>query len=216
MPDLSFAVLGAEAPATAAVPMLVFALCIENARAEERIATVALRCQIQIAATKRRYSPDEQARLLDLYGEPPRWRDTLRTLLWTHTSIVVPRFTGQTVVDLPVPCTYDFEVASTKYFDALEDGEIPLTFLFSGTVFYQDEAAALQVGQISWAKEAQYRLLVAVWRQMIERHFPNTAYVRMRKDVFDQLNAYKAAHSLPTWEEVFARLLAATSAEVSR
>jgi hypothetical protein len=136
MPDLNFEVVGAEAPTFAAVPTLIFKLRIDNAIDQERIFTVTLRCQIQINVTRRRYSPEAQARLLEVFGEPKRWGETLRPLLWTHTSTVVPQFSGSTIVDLPVPCTYDFEVAGTKYFDALEEGEIPLTFLFSGTIFY--------------------------------------------------------------------------------
>ena len=167
MPDLNFEVVDAEAPAFAAVPMLIFKLRIDNAMDQERIFTVTLRCQIQINVTRRRYSPEAQARLLEVFGEPKRWGETLRPLLWTHTSTVVPQFSGSTIVDLPVPCTYDFEVAGTKYFDALEDGEIPLTFLFSGTIFYEDESDNLQVGQISWSKEAAYRLPVALWQEMI-------------------------------------------------
>ena len=76
---------------------------------------------------------------------------------------MVPRFEGSTVVDLNVPCTFDFNVAATKYFDGLEAGELPLNFLFSGTVFYQGGVRALQVMQISWDKEARYRLPVQVW-----------------------------------------------------
>ena len=210
MPDLNFEVVGSEAPAFAAVPTLIFKLRIDNAIDQERIFTVTLRCQIQINVTRRRYSPEAQARLLEVFGEPKRWGETLRPLLWTHTSTVVPQFSGSTIVDLPVPCTYDFEVAGTKYFDALEEGEIPLTFLFSGTIFYEDESDKLQVGQISWSKEATYRLPVALWQEMIQRYFPNSAWIRLHKDVFDQLYQYKATHSLPTWEEVVVRLLQAS------
>jgi Family of unknown function (DUF6084) len=214
MPDLSFEVVGAEAPAFAAVPTLIFKLRIVNVIEQEHIHNVALRCQIQLAVTRRRYSPEEQARLLEVFGEPKRWGETLRSFLWTHTNTVVPQFTGSTIVDLPVQCTYDFEVASTKYFNALGEGDIPLTFLFSGTIFYGGEAGNLQVGQISWSKEASYRLLVALWQEMMERHFPNSAWIRLRKDVFDQLYQYKATHSLPTWEEVVAHLLQASGEEV--
>ncbi len=214
MPDLNFEVVDAEAPAFAAVPMLIFKLRIDNAMDQERIFTVTLRCQIQINVTRRRYSPEAQARLLEVFGEPKRWGETLRPLLWTHTSTVVPQFSGSTIVDLPVPCTYDFEVAGTKYFDALEDGEIPLTFLFSGTIFYEDESDNLQVGQISWSKEAAYRLPVALWQEMIQRYFPNSAWICLHKDVFDQLYQYKAIHSLPTWEEVVVHLLQTSSEEV--
>ncbi len=214
MPDLNFEVVGAEAPAFAAVPTLIFKLRIDNAEDQERIFTITLRCQIQINVTRRRYSPEAQARLLEVFGEPKRWGETLHPLLWTHTSTVVPQFSGSTIVDLPVSCTYDFEVAGTKYFDALEEGEIPLTFLFSGTIFYEDKSDKLQVGQISWSKEATYRLPVALWQEMIQRYFPNCAWIRLHKDVFDKLYLYKAIHSLPTWEEVVVQLLQASSEEM--
>jgi len=213
MPDLSFEVVGAEAPAFAAVPTLVFKLRIVNENEDERIHSISLRCQIQIAVTRRRYSTQAQARLLEVFGEPKRWGETLRSLLWTHVSSVVTQFSGNTIVDLPVPCTYDFEVVSTKYFDALEEGDIPLTFLFSGTIFYEGETGNLQVGQIPWSKEASFRLPVALWQEMIERYYPNTAWIRLHKDVFDQLYRYKAAHGLPTWDETVVRLLQASGEE---
>ena len=213
MPELHFEVIGAEVPAFAAVPTLIFKLRIDNASDQERIFSITLRCQIQINVTRRRYSPEAQARLLEVFGEPKRWGETLRPLLWTHTSTVVPQFSESTIVDLPIACTYDFEVASTKYFDALEDGEIPLTFLFSGTIFYEGETEALQVGQIAWSKEATYRLPVTLWKEMMQRYFPNSAWIRLHKDVFDKLYRYKATHSLPTWEEVIVHLLQATSEE---
>ena len=147
---------------------------IVNADEEEQIQNINLKCQIMLTVTQRRYNAEEKAKLKELFGEPERWGKTLRTFLWTHVTTVVPRFSGSTIVDLPVPCSYDFEVVSTKYFDALEDGEIPLNFLFSGTIFYKDEAGNLQIGQVSWSKEANYRLPVALWKEAIETHFPNS------------------------------------------
>ncbi len=214
MPDLTFEIVGAEAPTFAAVPTLIFKLGIQNTNEQERIHSIALRCQVQINVTRRHYSPEAQARLLEVFGEPKRWGETLRPLLWTHVSTVVPQFSGSTVVDLAIPCTYDFEVVGTKYFNAVEDGEIPLTFLFSGTIFYEGKAGNLQVGQISWSKEAVYRLPVALWQEMIERYYPNTAWLRLHKDIFDQLYQYKATHGLPTWDEVIVRLLQASGEEV--
>src|SRR5690349_2680497 len=214
MPDLRVEVAGAGAPPFAAVPTLIFKLRIANALPDERIHSIALRCQIQIAATRRRYSPEAQARLLEVFGEPSRWRETLRPLLWTHAGTVVPTFAESTTADLPVPCTYDFEVVAVKYFDAVEDGEIPLTFLFSGTVFYEGEGGSLQVAQVPWDCEATYRLPVAVWRDMLARYYPNSAWIRLQKDTFDRLYRYKATHALPTWEDVIGRLLRASTEEV--
>lgn len=214
MPDLSFEVVGAEARAHAAVPTLIFKLRIANADEEERIHSVILRSQLQIAVNRRRYTPEAQAQLLEVFGEPGRWGETLRPLLWTHTNVTVPPFSGSVLVDMPVSCTYDFEVVGTKYFSALGDGEIPLTFLFSGTIFYEGEEENLQVAQISWSKEASYRFPVAVWQDMIAHYYPNSTYIRLHKDVFDQLYRYKATHGLPTWENVIAHLLQANDAEV--
>ena len=213
MPDLNFEVVGAEAPVFAAVPTLIFKLQISNAVEQERIHSIMLRSQIQLSVIRRHYNPEEQARLLEVFGEPKRWGETLRSLLWTHASTMVPRFTGSTVVDVLVPCTYDFEVVGTKYFNALDDGDIPLTFLFSGTIFYEGEEGTMQVAQISWSKEASYRMPVQAWQDMIAHYYPNTAWIRLHKDVFDQLYQYKATHGLPTWEDVVARLLQAASEE---
>ena len=214
MPDLNFEVISAEVAAYSMLPMLIFKMRIVNEHAEEQIENINLKSQIMLSVTQRRYNVEEKAKLQELFGEPERWGKTLRTFLWTHVTSVVPRFSGSTVVDLLVPCIYDFEVVSTKYFNALEDGEIPLTFLFSGTIFYQGEVGNLQSGQISWSKEASYRLPVALWKGVIDTYFPNSAWIRMQKDVFDQLYEYKMTHGLLTWEEVLVRLLRASSKEV--
>ncbi len=107
-----------------------------------------LRCQINLEVTRRQYNDTEKARMYDLFGEPERWGQTLKTMLWTHASVVVQPFEEMTTVDLPVPCTFDFNVAATKFFGGLERGEVPLLLLFSGTMFYRDEFGDLQVGQI--------------------------------------------------------------------
>ncbi len=215
MPDLSFEVIGAEAVVYSALPMLNFKMQIANDNEAEQIQNINLKCQIMLSVTQRRYNAEEKAKLHELFGEPERWGKTLRTFLWTHVNTVVPRFTGSTVVELPVPCLYDFEVVSTKYFNALEDGEIPLNFLFSGTIFYENADGNLQIGQISWSKEATYRLPVALWKQVIDIHFPNSAWIRLPKDVFDQLYQYRIAQGLVTWEDVLVHLLRARGEEVT-
>jgi hypothetical protein len=208
VPNLDFRVEGAEVQEFAAVPSLLFKLRVENLE-EEPIRSVALNTQIRIAATQRHYDAVEQERLLELFGEPSRWKDTLRSLLWTHTVLQVPAFSGSTVADMPVPCTYDLEVVAAKYFYALEDGEVPLEFLFSGTVFYAGEDGRLQVARISWEKEAEFRLPVRVWKEMMDHYFPNSAWIRLRRDAFDQLYNYKIRKGLPTWEAAVEALLRA-------
>jgi hypothetical protein len=215
MPDLDFRVEDAEVLEFAAVPSLLFKLRIENLE-EEPIRSVALNTQIRIAATRRHYDTVEQERLLEVFGEPHRWGNTLRSLLWTHTNLQIPPFSGSTVIDMPVPCTYDLEVIGSKYFYALEDGEVPLEFLFSGTVYYAGEGGRLQIARISWEKEAEFRLPVRLWKEMMERYFPNSAWIRLRKDAFDQLYDYKVRMGLPTWEAAVEALLRASEQEVER
>jgi hypothetical protein len=208
MPDVSFQVDRAEPLPFAAAPLLVFKLRVTEAE-RMPVHAVALRCQIRIEPTQRGYDGQAQERLRDLFGEPARWGQTLRSMLWTHTSIMVPPFTGSTVVDLPVPCTYDFNVATAKYFDALDGGAVPLCLLFSGTIFYEAEDAGLQVSQIPWEKETTFGLPVRVWKDMMDLYYPNSAWLCLRKDVFDRLHQYKRGHGLPTWEQALERLLAA-------
>lgn len=212
MPDLSFHLEGAEPVPFAAAPLLALTLRVNNADPQEIIQTVALRCQIQIETTRRRYDPIEQDRLFELFDRPERWGQTLRTMLWTHASVIIPTFSNSTLVDLPVPCTYDFNVAVTKYFAGLENGEIPLCILFSGTVFYETDEGVLQAGQIPWDREARYSLPVRVWRQMMDIYYPNSAWLSIRKDVFDRLYGYKRRHGIPTWEETLDRVLSVTEA----
>jgi hypothetical protein len=202
MPDLSFQIEGASVVPFAAAPMLAFRLKVSNAAANETIHTIALRCQIQIEVTRRRYTPEEQERMLDLFGTPDRWNQTLRSLLWTNLNMVIPAFAGaSTVADLHVPCTFDFNVAATKYFEGLTDGDIPLNILFSGTVFYAPPDSGLQVAPISWEQEARFKLPVKVWREMMDSYYPNSVWLNLRRDVFDRLYQYKMQHGLPTWEQ---------------
>jgi hypothetical protein len=209
MPDLSFQVEGAEVAAYAATPQLTFKLGLSNADPDEAIHTVALRCQIQIEATRRRYSGQDQKSLRDLFGEPDRWSQTLRTLLWTHASVVVPAFRNSTLVELPVPCSFDFNAAATKYFHGLSEGEIPLCLQFSGTVFYARGDGGLQVAPISWDKETRFKLPVKLWREMMDSYYPNSAWLCLRRDVFERLYQYKVRNGIPTWEEALEAVLPA-------
>jgi Family of unknown function (DUF6084) len=211
MPDLKFKVLTAEPEPFAVGPLLRFKLHVSQSAAAGAklvpIHAVALQCQIRIDPARRQYATAEQEKLLDLFDRPSRWGQTLRPMLWTHASVGIGPFTDSIVVDLPVPCTYDFNVAVTKYFYALEDGEIPVNLLFSGTVFHEGEDGALQVAQIPWDRESVFRLRVSVWKEMMEQYYPNSAWLCLRKDVFDRLYRYKSRHGLPTWEQALESLL---------
>jgi hypothetical protein len=203
--DLSFAVLGARAEPYAVVPTLVLRLRISEGTGE-RIHAIALRCQIQIEPRRRPYSEPEEERLLELFGEPERWGQTLKTILWTHVSAMVPGFEGSTEIDLPVTCTYDFEVTAAKYFHGLDEGEIPLLLLFSGTAFTRGQTG-FSVEPVPWAKEAAFRLPVSVWRDVMDRYFPDSAWIRLRRDTFDALHHFRGRRALPTWDDAVETLL---------
>jgi hypothetical protein len=207
MPDLTFQVESAAAVPFSAAPLLSFRLGVANADLQQPIYSVSLRCQIQIEVTRRNYTEKDQQRMLDLFGEPERWSQTLRNMLWTNATAVVAPFTGSSTVEMQVPCTFDFNVAATKYFHGLEDGEIPLCLMFSGTVLYDGGDGMVQVAPISWAKETRFRLPVKLWRDMMDIYYPNNAWMCLRRDVFERLYRYKVQHGIPTWEQALESLL---------
>ena len=207
MLEMRFQVEGAEVVTFAASPLLHFKLRISQPPTAPPVHTIALRCQVRIEPGKRRYSAREGEGVRDLFDTTDRWGQTMRSMLWTHTSVVVPPFDDDVVVDLPVPCSFDFNVAATKYFYALEDCEVPLSLLFSGTLFQDVPDAGLQVAQIPWDREAPYRLPVAVWKDMMDHYYPNAAWLCLRRDVLDRLHQYKSRHRLPTWEQALELLL---------
>jgi Family of unknown function (DUF6084) len=205
-PEVHFAVQGGGVLDHAVVPTLRFSLRAES-HGGQPIRSLALNVQLRIAATARRYDDRAQARLVELFGYPEQWGRTLRSLHWTNLTLQVPPFEGSTAVELTVPCTYDFEVTASRYLDALEDGDVPLEFLFSGTVFYLDPSGLLRVGRVSWDEVAEFRLPVAAWREMMDRYFPNSAWLRLGKESFDRLYAYRARRALPSWEHAIDALL---------
>lgn len=207
MPELDFEVKSAQPEHYAVAPLLTFKLRVTNRAPAISIHNVMLQCQIRINPSRRHYGAEEQARLKELFGEPARWGQTLKSLLWTHTSVLVPPFERNCDVDLPVPCSFDFNLGVTKYFHGLENGEVPLTLLFSGTVFYQAQDGALQLEQIPWSKEAAYRLPIKVWQAMMDHYYPDSAWLRLSRDAFDHLDRYKRERGLPTFEQALAQLL---------
>ncbi|HKE16628.1 MAG TPA: DUF6084 family protein, partial [Kofleriaceae bacterium] len=167
---------------------------------------IALRCQIRIEPQRRRYTPTEEERLAELFGDTARWGDTLRPFLWTHVTTIVSGFTGATEVELPVPVTYDLEVAASNYFQALEGGDIPALFLFSGTVFLRG-SAGLRVEQVPWDKEVSHRLPMQVWRDLMDAYFPGCGWLRLRRETLDGLQRAKVRRALASWDDVMVALM---------
>jgi len=168
--------------------------------------SLALRAQVRIEPNRREYGPRERERLLELFGEPARWGETLRSFVWAHLSAVWPGFTGRARFDLALPVTYDFEVAATKYLHALQDGGVPLRLLFSGTVF-EAGPGGIQVGFVPWNLEATCELPVEMWRKVMDEYFPNSGWLRLHRETLDDLLSFKAERALSSWDDVIAALL---------
>jgi Family of unknown function (DUF6084) len=207
MVDLDFAVEGAEIARHAAAPLLLFKLRLTNTTPGTPVQNVMLQCQIRIEPTHRHYAPSEQEPLSELFGTPNRWGTTLHSLLWTYANVLVPPFETGCTFNFPVPCSYDFNIAATKYFYGLEDGEVPLALLFSGTIFYRDGDGRLQIVQIAHDKEASYRLPVRVWQSMMDHYYPASAWLRLNRDAFDEFYRYKRQNGFASWEDALRSLL---------
>lgn len=203
--DLVFDCVDAHSDHYAVGPTMVFALRIAETTGEQ-VHAIALRCQIRIEPQKRRYAPAETDRLNDVFGDASRWADTLKPMQFASVPVMVPSFTGSVTVDVPVACTYDMDIATTSYFNALDDGEVPLIMLFSGTVFTKGQSG-FSVTQVPWHKEAAYRLPLAAWRQMMDHFFPGSGWLRVSRDTMQALGAFKNARALATWEQAITTLL---------
>jgi Family of unknown function (DUF6084) len=206
MADLTFDCIGAQADRYAVMPSISMTLRISETSGQ-RIDAIALRCQIRIEPTRRRYSPAEEQRLKDLFGETTQWADTLKPMQFTNVSTMVAGFRGSTEIQLPVTFSYDLEIGSGRYFASLEAGEIPLLLLFSGTIFSVTDGR-LQVQQVPWSKEATYRLPVSVWQEAVDVHFPNSGWIMMSRQTLDELQRFKTRRALPTWDATVSALLA--------
>jgi hypothetical protein len=214
MTDVTFAVVDVAPEPYAVTPVLMARVGIATGE-EAPIRAIALKCQLRIEPARRPYSDDEAAELMDLFGPRERWAATQHSFLWQHATAMVPGFTGTTQINLPIECTYDFEVTAAKYMHALRDGTIPLQFLFSGTVF-TDGSRGFAVQQVPWDREERYDMPVSVWRDLIAQHYPNTGWLRLDRDTIDALAAYRTARGLLGFDDAITSLLDTSSAREPR
>jgi hypothetical protein len=208
--EIVFDCTGARADKYAVVPQMIVTLRVSETSGT-RVEAIALRVQMRIEPARRRYSNAEAERLNDLFGDTQRWADTLKPIQFTNVSIMVPGFDGSIEIDLPVSLTYDMEIGATRYFAGLDEGEVPLLLLFSGTMFSIADGR-MSVSQVPWSKEASYRLPVAIWREAIDAHFPGSAWIRLSTVTMDELLRFKTSRALPTWEATILALLAEAGA----
>jgi hypothetical protein len=208
MPELTFAARGAEPVRTAAGPTIGLHLDVSCNPPEQAIQSAVLHCQVQIEASQRQYDADEAKGLRDVFGEPEGWGRTLRPLLWANVMTTVPGFTGSTGITVAVPCTFDLNITASKYFHAIEGGTVPVSLFFSGLIFYRGSENLLQAAPIPWNTEAHFALAAGIWKECIDLHHPNTAWLELRRDVFQRLYEFKVRHGLANFDDAVERMMA--------
>ena len=212
--SLAFSVLEAYPLPYAVSPSLGLKVRVEETSGA-RVHTIALRTQVQIEPHRRRYTEEESAALFDLFGSVDRYGDTLKSMLWTHLSTMVVGFTGSAEFELSIPCSYDFEVAANKYLTGVKDGDIPTVLLFSG-MLYTEGPNGIAAGLVPWTCEARHAIPTAVYRATMDAHFPNSAWIRLDRDVFAELDRFRLSESIPTWDATIVRLCEIAAAAVRR
>ena len=192
-------------------PTLMFRLRVSE-RTGVHVHAIALRCQMRIEPLRRTYTDAEAELLMDVFGERSRWSNTQRPIQFAYATVMVPSFAGAIDVDVPVPVSYDLEVATGKYLHALTDEPVPLVLMFSGTVFGRSDRG-FWVEPVPWHTEARFGLPVAVWRELMDTYFPHGGWLRLRRETLDTLIRYKARRGVATWDDVMMELVEAGSVE---
>jgi hypothetical protein len=205
-PALEFAVVGAEPIEHAATPGVRFHMHVIEPEGRE-VYAVALSTQIQIDPARRPHDEATRAKLVELFGAPERWGATTHSFQWARVESLVPSFSESTAFAVEVPCTYDLEVTSAKYFDALSDGDVPLSFHFNGTVLYRGADDRLQVVLVPWSCTTRWRMPVDVWKRTIAAHYPGGGWIRLQHDTLEALGRRKAERGLHTFDDTVRDLL---------
>ena len=205
-PTPTFEVTGVDHVERAAAPTLRFRVSVRDP-SEAPVYTIALSALITIEPAKRAYAPEERERMVELFGEPERWASTTENFRWTQADVLVPRFTGETTFELLVPCTYDHEVAASKYLGGLADGEAPLRIHFNGTVMYEAGDGRLQLVTIPWDCSARFAMPVEAWRRMIQVHYPFRRWMALDAHTFERVAKLRSERGLPTFDAAIDSLL---------
>lgn len=195
-------------------PTLLFTVRITESTGA-RVHAIALRCQMRIDPARRQYTDREAGLLKDVFGERCRWGDTLKPIQFAHAAVMVPSFTDHIDVTIPVPVSYDLEVATGKFLHALDGDPVAVTLLFSGPVFDKG-VTGFSVGQVPWHAEAICRLPTAVYRELMDQYFPDSGWLRLPRETLDELLRFKSTHGFATWEETMTALVSGAAEGVTR
>ena len=205
-PEPEFTVVGARPDEHAASPTVVFSLRVEEP-SEREIYMIALSVRILVDPAGRGYDEEAREALSDLFGPAEQMAGSMQSMVWGQVAVLTPSFTGETTFDVPVPCTYDLEVATAKYFASLPDGVAPLDFHFNGTIYYSGEDDRLQIVHVPWSCTARYRMPIAVWRQAVAARFAQMGWIRLHEQTLARLRRRQAERGAPSFDALVAELL---------
>ncbi len=205
MSDLNFEVVGVAPERYCAAPTVTFKVRISE-NSGDSIYALALRTQIMIEPQRRRYEPEEEQRLLAQFGERERWGQTLKPFFWATVGTMVTQFTETIEIDIQVPLTYDWELASTKFLHAIEQGDVPVNLLFNGTIISKGESG-FSIEPVPWNKEARFGVPAGIWRAVMDIYFPGQAWIRFERSTMDKLERFRTIRGLTSWERTFDVLL---------
>jgi Family of unknown function (DUF6084) len=211
-PQVTFEVLGAAHEPFAAQPTLRFEMGVSEPSGRD-IYAIAVTAQINFDPARREYDAATRESLFEIFGAPERWPSTTRSFLWTHASAMVHSFSGAITFGLEVPCTGDLEVVASRYVSSLPDGEVPLSFHFTGRILYAAPNRQVQVVHIPWSTQCQYRMPVAVWKAMIKHHHGESGFTLLHNDTIQGLMDYKRARGLHSFDACVVDLLERAPAE---
>jgi hypothetical protein len=205
-PQLQFEVLGARTVRHAAAPTMALDLQVSESSGRQ-VYMIALAIQLMIEPARRGYDERTRERLTGLFGAPERWAVTTRSLLWAQLDVLVPAFTGTTVVAVTLPCSYDLELAAAKYLYSLPGGQAPLALHFSGIVYYPDEAGGLRLVLVPWSHSIGFHMPVSVWREAVEHYYPQRGWVALHERTLEALERMRVARAVPTYDDCVRALL---------
>lgn len=205
--DPEFEVLTAEPVPRSVAPALIFKGKITD-ESGLPVHTIALTCIVTVEPGKRSYAPEERERLVELFGTPERWASTTGAFRWAATGSMVHGFTGEGWFELVVPVTYDLEVASAKYFGALDEaGTVPLRFHFNGAIIYDRGDGRVQTAPVPWDRSERFQMPMEAWTRLRADHHPFRDWVPLHSETVARVEKIKAAMGDPTFDACIGRLL---------
>ncbi len=202
-----FKVVSAEPVARSVEPALSFKGTITDA-SQRPVYLIALTAIVVVEPGKRSYAPGERERLMELFGGPERWASTTGAFRWAATSAMVHGFTGEGEFELVVPVSYDLEIASAKYFGALDEGgTVPLRFHFNGSILYERGDGRVQTTPVPWDRSERFEMPMEAWTTAHRRAPPLRNWVPLHSETVSRIEDLKAKMGAPTFDDAVTRII---------